>query len=310
MTSPDFIIAGERRSGSTSLYDILRKHPEVGMFHKADFDYFIEPELFSLEQVDVNLQLKNWEETHSLSEYQSFFLDCKGVVGQKNADILWWKSSHSRIAAMLPNTKFVFVLRDPVKRAYSQYCNEVSKGRELSSFKDAIQREKNGNNSDWQKLHLSYINRGCYWKSLVDFFEHIPKERTMIISLEELSKNAEEVMTSLCSFLEINIKKGLQLDITHSNKERLLKRKSYTQIKEFSLFFDLWIRLSEAIIVRRYNDKFRRNKARKKLRGFFYEENRDKNVIDPNIAIELLEFYKPHNEKLEELFGVNTSYWK
>ena len=42
MSSPHFIIAGERRSGSSTLYEILKQHPEVEMYHKSDFDFFIE----------------------------------------------------------------------------------------------------------------------------------------------------------------------------------------------------------------------------------------------------------------------------
>lgn len=309
MTSPDFIIAGERRSGSTSLYDILRKHPDVGMFQKSDFDYFIEPELFSLEPVTKEAQLKNWAETHSLQEFQSFFSLCKGVVGQKNADILWWSNSHSRIAKMLPTTKFVFVLRDPVQRAYSQYCNEVSKGREKNTFKEAIEREQNGNITDWQKLHITYKERGCYWKSLSNFLGVIPKERILIIVLEELTQSPNKVMTTLCSFLNIDIEKGLELDVVHSNKERLLKRKEYTYKKGVSQLFDIWDRLTEAIIIRVYSDKYSRNKARNKMRGFYYEEKRKKAAIDPLVEKDLQAFYKPHNQKLQDLFGVKIRYW-
>ena len=45
MSKPHFIIMGERRSGSTTLYHMLSQHPEVSMLQPVDFDYFIEPEL-------------------------------------------------------------------------------------------------------------------------------------------------------------------------------------------------------------------------------------------------------------------------
>ena len=45
MPLPTFIICGERRCGTTSLYTWMRAHPEVFLYPKADMDYFIEDEI-------------------------------------------------------------------------------------------------------------------------------------------------------------------------------------------------------------------------------------------------------------------------
>ncbi|MEL6813065.1 MAG: hypothetical protein AAFP76_17220, partial [Bacteroidota bacterium] len=96
MNNPHFIIAGERRSGSTTLYDILRQHSEVGMLDISDFDYFIEPELFSKVPAESAVKPKDWATSHSRQEYLYLFHDLNGVTGQKDADLLWWKPAHAR----------------------------------------------------------------------------------------------------------------------------------------------------------------------------------------------------------------------
>ncbi len=308
MSNPHFIIAGERRSGSTTLYEILKQHPEVGMFHKSDFDFFIESELFSKTPVKEE-NIKNWSETHPISKYQNLFNDLVGKIGQKDADLLWWKPSHKRLELHLPETKFIFILRDPIKRAESQYFNELSKGRETLSFKKALLREEKDDLSDWQKLHLQYKARGCYAESLKHFYKFIPKHRVKVIILEELILCWENVMTDLCNFLEIDSKIGLTLDKIHSNKEESLVRKRITNRRIIKWFFDLWDRLSEAVIVRITKDKDKRFKLRKRYRGFYHTSKRANEQMDQDLLERLTDYYKPYNRDLEHLLGYKINYW-
>lgn len=307
--NPHFIIAGERRSGSTTLYDILNQHPEVGMLQKTDFDYFIEPELFSRIALKNDQKLKVWEQNHSKEEYKNLFLDLKGVVGQKDADLLWWKNAHQRVANYLPDTKFIIVLRNPVNRAESQYFNEVNKGRETGSFKEAITREQNANLSDWEKLHLQYLERGCYIKSLNHFYKYIPKERVKIVILEELADNWKIVMAEICEFLNIDQNTGSNIQLKHSNKEELLVRKSFAKKKILNKVFNFWDRSTEGFIVRVAKDKRKRDTLRKQLRGFYHVSDRTKQKMDVETKMFLIDFYKPFNKELEALIGRKILHW-
>jgi hypothetical protein len=107
-------------------------------------------------------------------------------------------------AKYLPETKFIFVLRNPVKRAESQYWNEVRKGREKRTFQEAVQAEEQKTLTPWEKLHLQYVQRGCYAESLEHFFEYIPKDRVLVVILEHLFSDWENEMTKICSFLNID----------------------------------------------------------------------------------------------------------
>ncbi|WP_298262453.1 sulfotransferase [uncultured Lutibacter sp.] len=307
---PHFIIAGERRSGTTTLYDVLSKHPEIGMFEKTDFDYFIEPELFSLKPIIDENSISNWEQSHSKLEYNRLSERIKeSITGQKDADLLWWKQTHSRLARYLPYCKFIIILRDPVKRAESQYFNELKKGRETLSFKKAIEREFNGNLTSWEKLHLQYIKRGCYIESIEHFIKYIPKERVKIVILEELMENWSEEMESICTFLGINNSEEIFHNPIQSNKEELLEKKSYAKYPLIKYLFNFWDRLSEAIIVRVANNKFKRDKIRKQLRGFYYTSKRKKQVLNIEIEKYLKNYYKPFNQKLEEFLGDKITKW-
>ncbi len=308
MNNPNFIIAGERRSGSTTMYEILKQHSEVGMYHQSDFDFFIEPELFARSPPPTSAT-KDWDTTHPISIYQGLFSGLTGKVGQKDADLLWWKPSHQRLARHLPETKFIFILRNPVKRAESQYFNELGKGRETLSFVGALEREEKVILSDWQKLHLQYKERGCYSKSLKHFYTFVPEHRVKVIILEELFENWSSVMSDLCKFLEIDVAEGIRIKPVHSNKEELLVRKEFSKIKPMSWIFDFWDRVSEALIVRISKNKDKRVKWRRVLRGCYYRSKRTQRRMDDDTFAKLKRYYEPYNRELENLLGKKMNHW-
>ncbi|MBF8150983.1 sulfotransferase [Winogradskyella sp. F6397] len=310
-SKPHFIIAGERRSGTTTLYDLLCKHTEIGMLNISDYDFFIEPELFSKVQ-PRDSRLGNWEDNHDISDYWELFSDhSEPVIGQKDADLLWWKSSHERLAKFLPDTKFIIVLRNPVRRAESHYFNELSKGREKLSFREAIDREEKTELTDWECLHLQYKARGCYAKSLTEFYKYISKEKVKIVILEELINNYEVEIESICNFLEINQKELINLNPIHSNKEKLLKRRAFAKTLPLRKIFDLWERLVEGVIVRVTKNKSKREIFRKYLMSFYKysKRNNSSNSDNDSVKLYLENYYKKYNIELETLIKRPLKYW-
>ncbi|WP_299522937.1 sulfotransferase [Winogradskyella sp.] len=304
---PYFVICGERRSGTTTLYNVLDQHPEVSMYKKRDFNFFIEPQLFSRHEIK-DAEIDNWEEHASFSNYTNHFENLNGKVGVKNADLLWWKSSHSRLSKYVPNTKFIIILREPISRAISQYVNELRKGRETNSFEKAITRKPNDLNH-WEKLHLQYKERGCYIDSLTNFGHYISKENIKVVILEDLKTNWATVLKDICNFLQIDesyipdIKKG------NANKEPYYRRKKFATKGIFKKIFDIWERVTEALIVRLSNDKDIRQNLRYRLRFFYQESFRKQFTIDIKLEKELQRYYKSYNTALEDMLGRKIAYW-
>jgi hypothetical protein len=309
MNKSHFIIAGERRSGSSTLYELLKQHPEIGMLEKSDYDYFIEPELFSNKPIG-NLKIQDWNLNHSKKEYLNFFEHLQGKSkGYKDADLLWWKSSHARVAEFIPDAKYIFILRNPVKRAESQFFNELRKGRENLTFNEAIEREENNTLSNWQQLHLQYLERGKYAESLEHFYKHVSKNQVKVLILEELFDNFDEVLADVCEFLEIDVTHIKDVKPLHTNKEEVYVRKSFSNNLAVKWIFDIWERGTEGIIVRLTINKDKRRFYRKKLRGFYKESARKKMAVSIDTTKKLYTYYKPFNKKLEQLLGKEIKYW-
>lgn len=309
MSKIKFIIAGERRSGSSTLYNLLKQHPEIEMVEEEDYNYFIEPELFSRVRIEDSA-IEDWYLKHNIASFEQNFKELKEKkLGYKNADLLWWKSSHKKISEFLPETKFVFILRDPIKRAESQYFNELKKQREKLTFKESIQREKNKQLNQWEKLHLAYMSRGKYVESLKHFYQYVPKNRVKVIILEDLHNNFTAEMISLCGFLGVDKKLAKAIKPLHSNKEDMFVRKDFANNSNIKWLFDIWDRITEFFIVKIKNKKDLRYKLRKILRFFYIESRRKEMKTDKILLNDLRLYYRDSIKQLEDLLGRKINFW-
>jgi hypothetical protein len=306
MPLPQFLIAGERRCGTTTLSNLLDQHQDIVIHPKRDGGFFID------EDVRKGTPSSNWSKTHSLADYEAFFskLPVSGsqTIAEKSADYLSYHPAHQRIATLLPNAKFVFILRNPVDRAWSHYWNEVAKRRENHSFEDALKLEperlaKGG----FEAYHLSYMSRGQYHKNLNAFYEHIPKQRCHVVILEDLIKQKDNTLNDITNFLGIG-SFGIPAQDLRSNPNWAMVTKPWASrqpLKSLALGYGNLAKLS-ASVVNTKREK-RRELAAWLSRPFFMPASSLK--MKPELREHLMELYEPHNFALEQLLGRSIPQW-
>ena len=177
------------------------------MHPKVDLNYFIARELSSRQYFSGKLDPAAWEKYSSVDDYYGQFTPGAAHIyqGHKGADLLYMTESHRRIYRYAPDAKMLVILRDPVKRAWSQYWNEMGKGRENLSFSEAIRQEKNRiNQSDYARCHFSYVDRGLYLKSFQQLFEVFKWEQVHIVILEKLFTHQKEELANVFRFLQLD----------------------------------------------------------------------------------------------------------
>src|SRR6185369_6874288 len=129
MRLADFIIGGAPRSGTTWLYDLLARNPDVYMARPAR----PEPKFFLVDEL--------YEK--GLGHYAHWFEGARPgqLAGEKSTNYLESPLAASRIRAALPGVRLIFILRDPVERAYSNYLWSRMNGLETESFEAALALE-------------------------------------------------------------------------------------------------------------------------------------------------------------------------
>jgi len=209
---PDFLIVGGQRCGTTSLARALKDHPQVEFPRLAKGVHYF----------DTGFD-------HSLGWYRAHFPTRTAVqrdgrragglvrVGEASPYYLFHPDAARRVHATLPDARVVALLRDPVKRAWSQYHHEHTRGFEDLPFTEAIAREPerlagvdellcaepSAQSPDHQ--HHSYLARGRYAEQLRRYIELLGRERVLVCFSEELFSDPEPVLEQVQHFLGIRV---------------------------------------------------------------------------------------------------------
>ena len=215
MTLPNFIICGTQKGGTTALYYYLKEHPEIFMSSKKEVHFF-----------DLN-----WHKGIKWYEKQFRGSDRAKAIGEASPLYMYLEEVPERIHEVLPDVKLIFILRNPVDRAYSHYWHEVKNGYEKLSFEEAInvEKERLSNGGIISIRHYSYLDRGKYIEQIRRFKKYFSKDQMLILFTEELRENPEKVMKTLFEFLEVD--SNFKSDLWYKKKSNVGKRPRIKEIQ-------------------------------------------------------------------------------
>ncbi|CAM9951680.1 unnamed protein product, partial [Chrysoparadoxa australica] len=306
MSKIDFIIIGERRSGTSTLAKWIETHPELYLYPKVDQAFFIDNPLRRRRTwLDGQIDPMKWTEESRISDYLDLFKDCPDNInckGEKSADYLFWDSALHRIKQHIPEAKFIVTLRNPVERAWSHYWNEVGKGREKKSFEIALKEENSRSlQSDYAKLHLSYFARGKYSESISKWFDQFPRNQFHFVVLEELIENPKEELKKLYSFLEIDPNKGYENAGVRFNHNWTTVPRKIWKTNAFTMSIESNInRVIKKLIKSIVKDGYRQKKIGPKIESITRKPQKSIKM-DSETRKNLIEAYKPSIVELEKI---------
>lgn len=156
MRMPHFIIGGAPRSGTTFLCHFLDSHPDIFIAKP----FIPEPKVFMTHSKEgATGYSKRYELLFSSAEEGK-------ILGEKTSYYLENEQAFMRICQTFTEMKFIFLVREPVQRAYSNYLWSTKNNVEHLSFSEAIEREGQRENPFPQELAYAkpfdYLTRGCY----------------------------------------------------------------------------------------------------------------------------------------------------
>src|SRR5436190_20938382 len=107
MPLPTFFIIGAPRSGTSSLHHYLNLHPEIGMSRLKETHHFVD---------NVQPPARRVEDR---AEYEALFPSDARVRGEASPSYACYPQhggAPERISVLLPDAKFIYLVRDPIER--------------------------------------------------------------------------------------------------------------------------------------------------------------------------------------------------
>ena len=201
---PTFLIAGAMKAGTTSLAQLLTRHPDIGMASAKELHYFDRREMPALDWYTARF-------AHVADRKARF---------EATPNYIYLPHAAERIARDLPaSVRFLVVLRDPVDRAYSQYWHGRRVGAIAVSFEDALRLEPvrlgEGTHA-WGSL----VDRGRYVGQLRRFAERVGRERLLVLLFEELVAAPAAVADRVAGFVGVAPLEGAWGAVPHEHRAR------------------------------------------------------------------------------------------
>jgi hypothetical protein len=197
MPLPNLIVIGAMKCGTTSLHYYLGRHPEIAMSRDKELNFFVAE--------------RNWAK--GVDWYASRFPEDARIRGESSPSYTAaarFSGVPARMHAIVPDARLVYMVRDPVERLISNWVHAVAIGKEDRRLAEAAQ-------------DAGYLDRSSYWRQISVYLEHYPRERILLIAMEELAENRAATLRQVYEFLEVDpdVPMPPDLRLHRSDRKRL-----------------------------------------------------------------------------------------
>lgn len=214
----DFVIAGNQKCGTTSLYEYLNLSNKINVPEIKEIPYFTNNDFYG----------RKSKLNYYFGDYR---YDTSKVNGFAYVNIGYYAEySIERILELSPSCKFVFVMRDPSERVKSAFHYSVSRGWEGElDLTKAIDIDRK-HYEYFEKSNLTYIEHSCYGRQMSKVLKYVEKENIYLIDFNDLVSDPKKVTMELLDWLGVSTYDFERDDFTPKNQAFDVKSKSLQRL--------------------------------------------------------------------------------
>lgn len=209
MTLPDFVIIGAMKCGTSTLHAQLAAQPQFFMSEPKEPNYFSDD--------DVYAKGEGW--------YRGLFRQApegaiRGESSTHYTKLPTYPDTIERLAALIPNAKFIYVMRDPVDRLVSHYIHEWTQGVIACPIDEGIDK------------HKELIDYSRYAFQLEPWIARFGRARILTVEFETMTKEPGAELKRIAAFLgaEGDVAWKDDLEARNVSAERIRKFPGYALI--------------------------------------------------------------------------------
>ena len=230
MKKPNLFIVGAPKCGTTSLYEYLRRHPDV-FFPKIK-----EPNFFA-----QDLEIRSYPDIVSSEDFLALYKDVKteSILGDASQFHLFSKQAARKIKEFNPDSKIIIMIREPASMIHSLHNQYLSTGDEdVRDFHRAIalnEERRNGIRIPDRTLFprcMAYFDIARYAAQIRRFYQAFGKTKVRVVLLDDFKQNTRETYLGVLDFLKIeNIKTPFLLPFNARDQKGVITQQLEHHIK-------------------------------------------------------------------------------
>ncbi len=284
----DVMIVGAQKAGTTSLLRYLGEHPQCVAHPQKEFAYFLDSKEYN----------DNYEKAFE-KYYSEQKIEDGSLIIAKSASLSSRESAIKLLYEHNPKCEIVFILRDPVERAYSSYWMEKNAGSVNYEFDNIVNIMKDPNRWEYDV----FLRFGMYSEHLKYIYKYFPKDQVNFVFFEDLKNNAAAVCRTLFTKFKIDTQFVPNIEVKHNQTVR----------NRSSLYSKLVVKaLRKQSVIRKVTAPIIPKHRSYKFGNLLRDLNKTKETYLPmseNVVKALNDFYKPYNTALAELIDTDLTFW-
>jgi hypothetical protein len=272
---PNLVIIGTAKGGTTSIYHYLDAHPEIAMARPKGMRFFMDD--------------GHWHRGQAW--YESHFDTPAPVRGEASASYTGWPihpNVPERIAAMLPDAKLVYLVRDPIERIVADYFHAFREHGDTRPFLETV--------LPFEESLL--VARSRYATQLERYLALFPREQILVVDTAEMGSRTAETMATIYRFLGVadDFRSPIFDERFNTRKRRVVRNRAGERVAR-----SLAAGLGEA----------RAERVRASVPELLHKPfvARVRAEFPPRVRADLVDYLRPEVERLRELTGLPLASW-
>lgn len=294
---PNLFIVGAPKSGTTSLYEYLKGHPEVFMSVVKEPCYFARD--LALDDSGNFLVYGRDEKL-----YYDLFADAGEAprLGEASTRYLYSHDAPGLIHAAAPDAYIVAMVRNPVDMIHSLHAHKLAAATEdVADFEAALALESERHAGRRLPPHsnpklATYRDRAMFAQQLPRWFETFGRERVHVIVFEDMIRDAPGEFRRLLEFLGIDSDyqpaSFSAYNTAHGARSMSVRRLLNGRAPQWLVW---------SLLPRLIGDVRTRGLVRRFRHSWFHRRKIEKSALSPQFRRQLEDEFAPDVARLSEL---------
>ncbi len=243
-STPDFLVIGVQKSGTTSFYKYLCQHPQIfgcTLKEPGFFNYhFDRGWRWYRSNFPIRGPFKN----------KSLCIPANSHVFEATASYFFSPQAVERIKHHLPGCKFIVLLRNPTGRTLSHYRYKPTHPSSPEIFKETIEKEIEAIRGREEEIYDILVQHGSLkaaqsitdtfyvFKSLYSipmrrWFDEFDRNQFLFLKAEDLFNTPQTVMNQAFDFLSIDRHTGQNYSIHNPSEKIPISRETIEKLDSY-----------------------------------------------------------------------------